>query len=49
MSHDGGSSSRPYTVVSIPAIWYVLDDTAVDMGCEASRGFGVDMMPMPRT
>jgi hypothetical protein len=45
LSHDGGSSSRPYTVVSMPAMWYVSDDTAVGgVGCEVSRGFGADMM-----
>jgi hypothetical protein len=45
VSHDGGSSSRPYTVVSMPAMWYVLDDIAAGVGCKVSRGFGADMMP----
>jgi hypothetical protein len=46
VSHDGGSSSRPYTVVSMPAMWYVLDDIADGgVGCKVSRGFGADMMP----
>ena len=39
------SSSIPWTVVRMPAIWYVLEDIVfVAMECEFSKGFGVDMI-----